>query len=90
MRSVWGNMGYLLSRREVFLTALLYGLNALTLIVLTEIFPLWVVTAKGAGGFGYDASAIGLSTMVCGVVAIFAQVVVYPALVDRYGSSQPC
>ncbi len=83
--SFLSNVRYLLSQKEVLSTTLLYGANALSLIAMTEIFPLWVVTTPASGGFGYSSATIGVSTMICGVVAIFTQVSLYPLLVEWWG-----
>jgi hypothetical protein len=41
-------------------TSLMYGANAVVQLVSSEIFPLWVVTSKAEGGFGFSASSIGM------------------------------
>lgn len=80
-----GLLFYLLSRRDILLSTSLYGLNGFLQCIATEIFPLWVVTSAGDGGFGFDSSLIGVAIGISGIAIIFMNLVVYPWLVDRYG-----
>ena len=79
-------ISYLLGRREILISTLLYGTNALTMIATNEIFPLWVVTPRALGGFDFTSGQIGLTTMVCGVLAVVLQVALYPRLVEWHGT----
>lgn len=84
-KSTFMQVSYLLSKREILLSTALYGLNGFVQLVTNEIFPLWVVTSKEEGGFGFDASNIGIVTMIAGPVSVVCQIWLYPALVDCYG-----
>lgn len=72
-------------RREVRLGVLLYGLGALASTLCAEIFPLWVVTTPEDGGLGYSAGHIGVSTMICGVLTLAVQLLLYPRLAEHLG-----
>lgn len=85
-RSFLSKLGYLLRRKEILISTLLYGTNALTMIATNEIFPLWVVTPRSLGGFEFHADNIGMSTMVCGVVSVILQITFYPKLVQWFGT----
>ena len=75
----------LLSRREILITTMLYGLNGFAQIIANEVFPLWVVTSAADGGFGYSSHHIGNAIMMSGPVTVACQVFAYPVLVRKYG-----
>jgi MFS family permease len=77
---------YLLSRKEIFISTLLYGTNALTMIAINEIFPLFLVTPKSLGGFEFTSDKIGIATMIVGIISIVLQIALYPKLVEWYGT----
>jgi MFS family permease len=54
-------------------------------IVSSEVFPLWVVTSKQDGGFGFSSDSIGTVIMISGVFTVLTQLLVYPALVSSMG-----
>ena len=85
LQSTWTQIKYLMSKREIFFSCLLYGTTAFVQITTTEIFPLWVVTSKTDGGFGFDTSKIGLLTSITGPITIVLQLVLYPYLTEKYG-----
>jgi hypothetical protein len=78
-------IGYLLKQKNIFVSTFMYGSNAFTVIVMNEVFPLWIVTAPETGGFAFTSHDIGVATMICGTVAIALQLTLYPKLVDWYG-----
>jgi MFS family permease len=78
-------VSYLLSRRQVLLSTAMYGLNGFVTIMAAEIFPLWVVTRKADGGFGFNSQMIGLCTMISGPISMMGQLVLYPSLVQKLG-----
>jgi len=78
-------VGYLLSKRAVLVSTLMYGLNGFVQVISSEIFPLWVVTAKADGGLGFSSNNIGSAIMAAGVVTILLQLFVYPAVVKTAG-----
>jgi MFS family permease len=84
--AVLNKISYLLNRKEILISTLLYGTNALTMIATNEIFPLWVVTPKSLGGFEFTSDKIGISTMCCGVIAVILQLFFYPKLVEWIGT----
>jgi hypothetical protein len=77
---------YLLSKREIFISTLLYGTNALTMIAINEIYPLFLVTPKSLGGFEFTSDKIGIATMIVGLISIVLQIALYPKLVEWYGT----
>ena len=85
MAGYFAMVSYLLSRRQVLLSTAMYGLNGFVTIVAAEIFPIWVVTRKSDGGFGFNSQMIGLCTMISGPISIMGQLVLYPTLVDNLG-----
>ena len=84
-RGYFAMVSYLLSRRQILLSTFMYGLNGFLTIMAAEIIPLWVVTNKEDGGFGFTAQMIGLCTMITGPISIVGQLVLYPRLVERQG-----
>lgn len=83
--SIWSTIFGLLRQSDVLLSTMLYGLISFAVIVINEIFPLWVVMPVKKGGFDLDVHAIGVITTICGVLSIFCQVFLYPMLVDKMG-----
>ena len=79
---------YLLSRRDILLSTLLYGLNGFVQCIATEIFPLWVVTSVRDGGFGFDSNLIGIAVAISGVSIIVGNLVFYPIAVASFGLSK--
>jgi MFS family permease len=75
----------LLSMRLVYISCILYGLISFAHIMMSEVFPLWLVIPVDKGGFGFDSSRIGVTIMISGPVSIVTQVFVYPILEKKYG-----
>lgn len=84
-RGFWTMLAIIFQQPEIMISTILYGTNALSIIVFNEIFPLWVVTAKSSGGFEFTSYQIGVSTMISGVLGIVLQVTLYPYMTDRLG-----
>lgn len=85
-KGIFHKITYLLSRNDIFVSTLMYGTNAFVFIIANEIFPLWIVTPESDGGFNFTSHDIGITTMICGVVTIIFQAIIYPWLVARYGT----
>ena len=83
--SLLSNLTYLARQRQVATSTALYGLIALAVAMVTETFPLWVVTSRAEGGFGYSARTIGLTSMVGGFFSIVLQLTLYPHMVSILG-----
>ncbi len=58
------------TQRDVFVTTILYGLNAYCQIIMNEVFPLWVVTSKSDGGFNFNTQKIGTVILFSGPISI--------------------
>ena len=84
--SLWENLKNLRSQKMVTISTTLYGLLSLMHVIMVEVFPLWLVVPVRQGGFGFNSYAIGTALTVAGPVALFSQLVVYPQLIERYGS----
>lgn len=84
-QSIFVVLWKLISRREIFISTLLYGLIGFVQLSMNEVFPLWVVTSKSDGGFGFDSHSIGLISMISGPIGIAAQLLIYPSVVAKYG-----
>lgn len=84
-RGFWTMLKNIFQQPEIMISTILYGTNALSIIVFNEIFPLWVVTSKDVGGFEFTSYQIGVSTMISGVLGIILQVTLYPYMTDRLG-----
>jgi hypothetical protein len=69
-------LSMLLRKREVFLTVLLSGLNSFCQLSMTELFPLWAVTAKSDGGLAASSADIGLAIAATGPLQILTQTLV--------------
>ena len=57
-------------QRDVFVSTILYGLNAYCQIIMNEVFPLWVVTSKSDGGFNFNTQKIGTVILFSGPISI--------------------
>lgn len=84
-RSFRFNLLYLLSKKEVVSSVIMYGVDAFAVTISAELFPLWVVTDRDNGGFGYSMADIGLTIMVCGAVGVVVQSTVYPYITEKVG-----
>ena len=78
-------VAYLLTRRQILISTLMYGLAGFYGIVMIEIFPLWVVTRIEDGGFDFKAHDIGIAMTISGIISIIGQLAIYPKLVETYG-----
>jgi len=76
---------YLLKQSHIFISCTLYGIASLLAIMISEIFPLWVILSPENGGFNYDERMIGISIMICGIASMISQVTLYGNLVQTYG-----
>mmetsp|Transcript_29208 Transcript_29208/g.58294 ORF Transcript_29208/g.58294 Transcript_29208/m.58294 type:complete len:559 (-) Transcript_29208:23-1699(-) len=84
-QSVWANLRYLLRQRHVSVATSLYGLAAFVVVIVNEIFTLWIVTSVSDGGLDYNTQQIGTAIMICGAFAIILQLTVYPTAVEKLG-----
>ena len=82
---LWAQVSYLLTRKQIFISTLMYGLVGFFGVMMIEIFPLWVVTRVTDGGFDYKEHDIGWIMTVSGPVSILGQVLFYPSLVEKFG-----
>ena len=89
-QSYISNIIYLLKQPQIFISCTLYGMSSLVAIMISEIFPLWVVISPNYGGFSYDERTIGLSIMICGIASMITQVTLYSSLVQTYGILKVC
>ena len=74
-----------IKQTHIFISCTLYGMSSLVAIMISEIFPLWVVISPHYGGFNYDERMIGLSIMICGIASMITQITLYSYLVQKYG-----
>ncbi|KAI8393986.1 major facilitator superfamily domain-containing protein [Radiomyces spectabilis] len=62
-----------------------YGLFSYQAIFYDELFPIWTASLRRSGGLGFDSDEIGTALAFCGVVTLFAQIVLLPYLTKRFG-----
>jgi MFS family permease len=66
-------------------TVVMYTMISLVSIVVNEIYPLYVLNGPENGGFGWEASEIGLVSTACGPVLMFWQAFIYHRLAVKMG-----
>jgi MFS family permease len=71
--------------RKVFLSTSIYGMYGGLHVLVSETFPLLMVTCYRHGGYHLDGSELGVIIMCSGVLQIFWQLLVYPRLVELLG-----
>lgn len=76
---------HLMSRSDILISAVLLGFNGLISISISEVFSLWVVTAKSIGGFSYSAQYNGTVITITGPIIMMAQLYLYPAISKKLG-----
>lgn len=69
--------------KEVLLNITVYAIWCLVIVVYDEVYILFVAEPVSHGGLGFTTFDIGLGISITGIVQLFAQLVIYPAMENR-------
>lgn len=84
--SWWRQLRYFIRTKIIVISIVIYGLLSLINVVAVEVFPLWLALPTYEGGFGFTSFKIGLLVTISGSVNIISQLLIYPTLVETYGT----
>jgi len=79
-----GDWKKILKQKDVWISALCYGLLAFSTIGFDEIFSVWIITSVRLGGLSFTSEQTATIYLIAGVAVIAAQLVA-PIIIDKLG-----
>jgi len=74
------------SHRLIVMGIILFALTDTIFDIMDTLMPLWMVSARRNGGFGFDSVTTGIALAVVGPVSLVWQPLVFPWLVRLFGN----